>query len=45
MDVLQAYTGQLLQGALMTVQLACAALVCGLVLGLVLAACQLSRHA
>lgn len=44
MDVLQAYTGQLLQGALMTVQLACAALVCGLVLGLVLAACQLSRH-
>lgn len=45
MDVLQAYTGQLLQGALMTVQLACAALVCGLALGLVLAACQLSRHA
>lgn len=45
MDVLQAYTGQLLQGALMTVQLACAALVCGLGLGLLLAACQLSRHA
>ncbi|OYQ38896.1 amino acid ABC transporter permease [Rhodoferax sp. TH121] len=45
MDVLQAYMGQLVQGALMTVQLACAALVCGLVLGLVLAACQLSRHA
>jgi polar amino acid transport system permease protein len=44
MDVLPAYTGQLLQGALMTVQLACAALVCGLVLGLVLAACQLSRQ-
>ncbi len=45
MDVLQAYTGQLLQGALMTVQLACAALVCGLLTGLLLAACQLSRHA
>ncbi|MDZ7921875.1 ABC transporter permease subunit [Rhodoferax sp.] len=45
MDVLQAYTGQLLQGALMTVQLACAALVCGLALGLLLAACQLNRHA
>nr|WP_315466385.1 ABC transporter permease subunit [uncultured Rhodoferax sp.] len=45
MDVLQAYTGQLLQGALMTVQLACTALVCGLALGLLLAACQLSRHA
>lgn len=45
MDVLQAYAGQLLQGALMTVQLALAALVCGLALGLVGATCQLSRHA
>ncbi|WP_342620420.1 ABC transporter permease subunit [Rhodoferax sp. GW822-FHT02A01] len=45
MDVLQAYAGQLLQGALMTVQLACTSLVCGLLLGLVFAACQLSRHA
>lgn len=42
MSALQAYAGQLLEGICTTLQLACASLCIGLLLGLALAACQLS---